>query len=174
MDQLPPAGPADELHGQEGVTARLVAEVVDRHDVRVLERARELGLPQKAQLRHVAGPERIARNGPVMDGVAAITLVIFVIPLFDGAGAALLANPMRGLVLLALGAAVMFAPHLLARATGLPGPVAGAGAMVWGTRSVALYAAALPFDQDFMIYVALYQFPMLATPLLLDRWRHGA
>ena len=40
-------------------------------------------------------------------------------------------------------------------------------ALVFANRTVALYAAALPHDPRFALFVALYQVPILFTPLIL-------
>ena len=45
--------------------------------------------------------------------------------------------------------------------------------MMWGTRNVSIYFAALPADPLFGLYVALYQIPMLFTPLVLGRVLRG-
>jgi hypothetical protein len=44
---------------------------------------------------------------------------------------------------------------------------AGATALIWGNRNAALALAALPPDPLFTLYVALYQFPMYFTPLVI-------
>jgi hypothetical protein len=44
---------------------------------------------------------------------------------------------------------------------------------MWGNRNVAIYLAALPPDPLFGLYVALYQLPMLFTPLVLGRLLRG-
>jgi hypothetical protein len=69
--------------------------------------------------------------------------------------------------MLGLSAALIFGPHLLLRAAPVPMEDAGASAVIWGTRSVAIYLAALPYDPVFALFVALYQLPMYATPLVL-------
>jgi predicted Na+-dependent transporter len=123
-------------------------------------------------LRRAIGAERIRDNARVFDGIAAITMITFIIPLFDGVGEMLIADPWQGFRIFTLAVAVNFGMQILAvaavaRAFG-PGE-AGAAGFMWGNRTVAIYLAALPPDPLFTLYVALYQVPMLFTPLLMRR-----
>jgi len=138
--------------------------------------ARDLGLMVAAALalaaaiRRVAGPARIAAGAGVLDGIGVIVLVIFVIPLFDGVPPLIAANPLTALGVLALATVANLGVNLALRAALRPvaGPAdAGAVGLVFGNRNVAMYLAALPFDPRFALFVALYQVPMLLTPLIL-------
>ena len=63
----------------------------------------------------------------------------------------------------------------MARASrGLGAETSGALGILWGNRTVAIYLAALPPDPQVTLFVALYQFPMYFTPLLLQRSKKGA
>ncbi len=122
--------------------------------------------------RRALGPVWIAERGRAFDGLLAIGMTLFVLPLFDGVGATVLERPGLALGFLALSSVFILAPHLAAplfrnRAR------AGAVALVGGTRSIAIYMAALPPDPLFTLFVALYQLPMYATPLLLRRLYGG-
>lgn len=119
--------------------------------------------------RRLLGEARINRNAPALDGVAAATFLLFAMPLFDGVGPLILAEPGLSLVLLSLGALLILGA--VALALRLPGARDRNGALgvVWGTRSVAIYLAALPPDPVFTLYVALYQFPMAALALAFRR-----
>ena len=105
------------------------------------------------------------------DGVATVVLLLFVIPLFDGFWGVVRGLPWFALGTLALvlaanwGAQVVVA---LAARRANPG-IAGAAGLMWGNRNVSIYLAALPPDPLFGLYVALYQLPMLFTPLVLGR-----
>ncbi|MEM6441331.1 MAG: hypothetical protein AAF763_16740 [Pseudomonadota bacterium] len=114
-----------------------------------------------------AGPERIARNGRVFDGLVAATMVVFLFPLFDGVGASILARPGQAAAFLALACLFVFGPYVALAFAERGRAQAGALALVAGTRSTAIYLAALPPDPAFTLYVALYQLPMFATPLVL-------
>jgi ACR3 family arsenite efflux pump ArsB len=117
--------------------------------------------------RRTLGAQRIGRRARAFDGLTAVAMTIFIIPLFDGVGETMLEKPALALAFLLIGFAMIFLPHLAAAA--LPGPRrrTGAIALTMGTRSVAIYLAALPPDPDFTMFVALYQVPMVLSPLLL-------
>lgn len=119
-------------------------------------------------LRRWIGVEAVLRHKSALDGVSALAMLLFVVPLFDGVGAMIAAAPGAAFGMLALGCALLFLPQLAA--LGLrrgPGAGIGAAGLAWGVRSVAIFLAALPPDPAFTLFVALYQFPMYATPLLL-------
>lgn len=121
-------------------------------------------------IRRLAGPERMASNAAVMDGIGVITLVIFVIPIFDGVPALIAAAPLAALGVLALAVAVNLGATLALRAGLRPFLAdrdAGAVGLAFGNRNISMYLAALPYDPVFTLFVALYQVPMLLTPLIL-------
>lgn len=123
-------------------------------------------------VRRLAGAERIRSHAMAFDGVAAMALLVFVIPLFDGFWETVLSDPGLALALLVLAVGVNFGTQaLLARslATRIGRAEAGAAGLMWGNRTVALYLAALPPDPVFGLYVALYQLPMLFTPLVMAK-----
>ena len=99
-------------------------------------------------------------------------MLFFVVPLFDGVWEIILQQPERALAMFLLALVVNFGTQVLVSlgARGVAGPArAGAAGLAWGNRTVALYVAALPPDAAFGLYVALYQIPMLFTPLLMGR-----
>jgi len=123
-------------------------------------------------LRRLAGPERIARNARVFDGVAALAMLTFIIPVFDGVPALIAEAPRFALATFALAVLGNFGLQILvaqAARRALPPGSAGAAGLLWGNRTVALYLAALPHDPAYALYCGLYQFPMLMTPLLMRR-----
>jgi len=134
------------------------------------------GVVAALALRRLLGADRIARHGGAFDGVATVVLLVFVIPLFDGFWGVVRGLPWFALGTLALvlaanwGAQVVVA--LAARRGAAPG-MAGASGLMWGNRNVSIYLAALPPDPLFGLYVALYQLPMLFTPLVLGRLLGG-
>lgn len=128
-------------------------------------------------LRHGIGPQRIARHGPIFDGVAAVGMLLFIMPLFDRVGSLILADPLRAALLLVLAAVFNLGANLVSQrllATSLGPADRGAAGVVMGNRTIAIYLAALPFEPTFALFVALYQFPMYFTPLLLSRFRPAA
>jgi predicted Na+-dependent transporter len=121
-------------------------------------------------LRRVLGPDRIAAHSRSFDGLSSVILVLFLFPLFHGMPELIAAMPGFALATLALAVAVNLGAQLAAfplcrlvtrRET------AGATALIWGNRNAALALAALPPDPLFTLYVALYQFPMYFTPLVM-------
>lgn len=122
-------------------------------------------------LRRVLGQARITNHAKALDGIAALALLVFVIPLFDGVGATLRADPWEGARVMLLVSVVNLGSLFLVRVLAAkvrPKPEAGTLGLIWGNRNVALYFAALPPDPAFGLAVALYQIPMLATPLILS------
>ena len=133
------------------------------------------GLAIGAAARAMLGARRMAALGPELDGASALIMVLFVIPLFDGAGAAIMATPWLAAGLFGFAVLLNFGANAAANlATRRVAGRAGAGALgvVAGNRNVSLYLATLPPDPVFGLFVALYQFPMYATPLV-GRWLGG-
>jgi predicted Na+-dependent transporter len=134
------------------------------------------GVAAALALRQLAGPDRIARHGGAFDGVATLVLVLFVIPLFDRFWEVVLAMPWFALGTFAVVLAANWGGQALVAVAGRrvvePG-LAGSAGLMWGTRNVSIYFAALPPDPLFGLYVALYQLPMLFTPLVLGRVLRG-
>lgn len=131
-----------------------------------------MGMVLGIAMRKVIGAARIAREARLFDGIAALATLVFVVPLFDGVGEMLRADSLGALGILGLVTALNFglqAATVLAVHRGLGPAEAGAAGFVWGNRTVAIYLAALPPDPAFSLFVALYQVPMLFTPLLMRR-----
>jgi len=123
-------------------------------------------------LRRIIGADRIDQNKLAFDGIAALGMVLFVIPLFDGVGATILGSPTRALWVIALVVLFNLGTNLITTAIARLRTTeqdAGALGLLWGNRTIAIYLAALPYDPQFSLFVALYQFPMYLTPLL---WQH--
>lgn len=115
------------------------------------------------------GAEKISANKPAFDGVSALCMVLFVIPLFDGVAPLLWKHPLLSAAVFVFASVVNLGMNLACTAItwrSVGRESAGALGLMWGNRTVALYLAALPFDPVFALFVALYQFPMYATPLL--------
>ena len=121
-------------------------------------------------LRGVLGPDRITRHALAFDGAGSICMILFLFPLFHGISGQILAAPaFAALTLLVAtlantGAQVVSflgLRPLWGRNTG------GAAALIWGNRNAALALASLPPDPLLTLYVALYQFPMYFTPLVM-------
>lgn len=127
-------------------------------------------------LRRRLGPNWIAARARAFDGVQALAMLVFVIPLFDGVWALIAARPGFALGTLALAFLVNFGTQaaVAALARGQIGSDrAGAAGVVFGNRTVALYLAAMPPDPAFALYVAFFQLPMLFTPLVMGGLLRG-
>lgn len=121
-------------------------------------------------LRRILGPKTIETHRFAFDGVASICLVLFLFPLFLGLTDQIAAVPEYALItavlviLANLGVQIVSFPlcrWTAGRETG------GATCLVWGNRNAALGLASLPPDPLLTLYVALYQFPMYFTPLIM-------
>lgn len=122
--------------------------------------------------RNLLGAGRIAAHARAFDGLSSVCLILFLFPLFHGMPELIAAMPGFAAATLAVAVAVNIGAQLVAfplcrlvttRET------AGATALIWGNRNAALALAALPGDPLFTLYVALYQFPMYFTPLVMRR-----
>lgn len=120
--------------------------------------------------RRLLGAQRIAMHSRAFDGMSSIGLILFLFPLFHGMPELIAAMPGFAAATLALAVAV----NLGAQVVAFPAArllttreTAGATALMWGNRNAALALAALPGDPLFTLYVALYQFPMYFTPLVM-------
>lgn len=124
-------------------------------------------------LRRVLGAALISERRLAFDGIGAIGMLVFIIPLFDGVTAHILGNPALALAIFALAAIPNFGlqiiTHRLTRRSA-GDETAGALAVMAGNRNVSLFLAALPETSVFSIYAALYQFPMYFTPLIMNRF----
>jgi len=134
------------------------------------------GVVAALAMRRLIGPDRIARHGGALDGVATVALLLFVIPLFDGFWGVVRGLPWFALGTLALVLAANWGAQVIVaigagRAT--EPALAGSAGLMWGNRNVSIYFAALPPDPLFGLYVAFYQLPMLFTPLVLGRLLGG-
>jgi predicted Na+-dependent transporter len=128
------------------------------------------GVALALAIRRVVGSDRIDRNAHLFDGLGVLALVALVIPLFYGVPALIAAEPMRAALVLAVAVVVNFGLHFLLRgvlARAMTAEDAGAYALLAANRTVAIYAAALPHDPRFALFVALYQVPILFTALVL-------
>ena len=120
--------------------------------------------------RKLLGASAIEKHRHAFDGLASICLVLFLFPLFLGLTEQISAIPLYALttgvlvILVNLGVQIGTFPicrRIAGRETG------GATSLIWGNRNAALGLASLPPDPLLTLYVALYQFPMYFTPLIM-------
>jgi len=126
-----------------------------------------------AVARRSVGSEFIERQAQRIDGINVILLFVFVVALMDGVAANAIAQPKLVLGLTALAFALSFGltgiTALLFARAGVPAAFAlGVGA---GSRNMGLMfaAAAGAMPEIAWLYLALAQFPIYLTPLLVRR-----
>ena len=120
--------------------------------------------------RRLLGADRIEKHRLAFDGAGSAILVLFLFPLFLGLTDQIAAAPYFALatavlvILTNLGVQILSFPVCRWRAGRETG---GATSLIWGNRNAALALAALPPDPLLTLYIALYQFPMYFTPLVM-------
>ena len=122
--------------------------------------------------RRGVGAAWIDTHPRALDGLAAIAMISFVVPMFADVTDILFSNWPLTLSLLAGVCALNLGVNLAVRrltARHLGDARAGAFGLISGNRNIALYYASLPPDPLVGLFVALYQVPMFLTPLLLKR-----
>jgi BASS family bile acid:Na+ symporter len=124
-------------------------------------------------LRRLAGPGRLARAAPAVDGAVVLILVVFAFGVMDGVQARLLEQPgwVLGGIALALAANLGLNGLTVLALWPLGGRLALATGLLAGNRNQALFLAVLPAaaDRGVLLYFALAQIPMFLSPFLLRR-----
>jgi BASS family bile acid:Na+ symporter len=119
------------------------------------------------------GAERLRRNGPTIDGLSVVVLMVFAIPLMDGIAARAAAEPVKlaGFVGGAFaGMIVCNAVMALATLPFLDRRTALTAGYSSGGRHNALLMAVLPVtvDPDIFMFIAAVQVPIYMIPALLQ------
>ena len=120
--------------------------------------------------RPLIGPKVIDDNASIFDGIGAIAMVATVLPIFAGVTGYIFDSPILAVGVLCLVFALNIGMQLLSTPVlkkVIKNESAGAVGLICGNRNAALFMAALPQSPVFALFVALYQFPMYMTPLLL-------
>ena len=119
------------------------------------------------------GRETIEAQRKSFDGLSALAMMIFLIPVFNGMGRViiadlwlafyflLLAGVMNAGIQIVIMVCASFSSSATIRAVG------DVMAVVTGNRNVGLYFAALPPDPAFALFTAIYQVPLYLSPLML-------
>ena len=123
--------------------------------------------------RRILGADRIQRHSLSFDGLASIILVLFLFPLFYGMTDVIRAYPVFAATAMAAAIVANLGIQILSfqvarRAMGRDS--GGAVSLIWGNRNAALTLAFLPEAPLITLYIALYQFPMYFTPLVMRRF----
>ena len=131
--------------------------------------------------KRILGAARIEANRHRLDGVSTLSMLAFLLPVFDGIGAMTIATPLLALACLGLACGLNFGSQALIFAggrimrrwrrsvTGKTGHLpegTRSVAVVAGNRNLGLYFAALPPDPLFALFVAAYQLPLYLTPMV--------
>ena len=119
------------------------------------------------------GPERLRHNGPAIDGLAVVVLMVFAIPLMDGIVARAEADPWKmagfvggafaGMIVCNLVMALATLPFLDRRTALTAGYCSGG-------RHNALLMAVLPLtvNPDIFLFIAAVQVPIYVVPTILQ------
>ncbi len=106
----------------------------------------------------------------VLNGVSAVAMILFLIPVFDGVAVRLFDDPLTGSSIFGLAVLLNLGVNGAVYCIAL-GPLgrrdSGTLGLLWGNRNAAVYLAALPPDPYLGMFIALYQFPMYFTPMLV-------
>jgi uncharacterized membrane protein len=123
--------------------------------------------------RQLLGAARIEHHRLSFDGLASVILVLFLFPLFHGMTDMIRLVPIFAAMALAVAIVanlgVQIASFQVTRRTS-GRDSGGAISLVWGNRNAALTLAFLPDAPLITLYIALYQFPMYFTPLVMRRF----
>ena len=131
--------------------------------------------------KYTLGESRIEESRHQFDGVSAIAMLAFLLPVFDGIGVMVIEAPVLASACLGLAFGLNFGTQALvftisrsllwcqifspAKQVQLPEGTRSV-AVVAGNRNLGLYFAALPADPLFSLFVAAYQAPLYLTPMV--------
>ncbi len=122
----------------------------------------------------VFGASAIARNPHVFNGIVALSMVLFLFPVFDGVINYIRNAPMQSFAVLLLAIILNLGGNIVTRwiSQRFSSPqTASALGLMFGNRNLSLFLAVLPINPLLSIFVAASQFPMYATPALFGRKR---
>ncbi|MEM6658093.1 MAG: hypothetical protein AAF625_08395 [Pseudomonadota bacterium] len=109
-----------------------------------------------------------------LEGLATLTLAVFVIGLMPSVSAAALHNPWLAVFWIAFACALNFGAQIgtfLLTRRHLSPAKATAVSLIAGNRNIALFLVALPPETTapIMVFIGAYQIPMYLTPLIMRR-----
>ncbi|SFR32498.1 hypothetical protein [Litoreibacter janthinus] len=120
------------------------------------------------------GKSKISVNSEAFNGVAALAMILFLFPLFDGVGGFVIAKPMQAFGLLCLALLLNFGGHVAvafaARRVTDPDTASALG-MMFGNRNVSFFLAVLPANPALGLFIAASQIPIYSTPAIFGRRR---
>ena len=123
-------------------------------------------------IQRLVGQERIASNKDVFSGVAVLTMILFLFPLFDGVVDQIIEAPWQAFYMLLLALALNLGGHILMRSVLRPrmsSDQADALGFMFGNRNVSIYLAVLPFNPLLSVFIAVAQIPIYITPAIFAK-----
>lgn len=125
------------------------------------------------------GRKKIEDKRYAFDGLSALAMLIFLLPVFNGMADKIVATPILATHLCLLAIAMNMGAQIIllgfSRIFSHRSLTLQVLAIVTGNRNVGLYFAALPPEPVFALFTAMYQIPLYLTPLIvgwLNNWLH--
>ncbi|WP_406870406.1 hypothetical protein ABEB22_12160 [Thioclava sp. 'Guangxiensis'] len=129
------------------------------------------GIALGAALQAWLGMERIRQGADALNGIAALFMLAFLIPLIGGMAHLVAQDPARAAIYLALALILNIGGNLALR--WVAGQLSGGGralGLVFGNRNTGLVLAALPFDPHLALFVAAMQAPIYLGPAVFSHF----
>lgn len=123
-------------------------------------------------IQRFVGQERIASNKDMFSGVAVLTMILFLFPLFDGVIDQIINAPWQAFYLLLLALLLNLGGHVFMRWVlrhKMPSDQADALGFMFGNRNVSVYLAVLPFNPLLSVFIAVAQIPIYITPAIFAK-----
>jgi BASS family bile acid:Na+ symporter len=120
------------------------------------------------------GVSRIHAARQHLNGLAAIAMIVFLIPLVGGMASLLAREPLAAFHLFLLAVTLNLGGNILVRTIArgaFTRPDAAAQGLVFGNRNMALLLAILPFDPRLCLFVAVMQAPIYISPFIFSRFK---
>lgn len=123
-------------------------------------------------IQRVFGLDRIANCKDIFSGVAVLTMILFLFPLFDGVTTQIANAPWQAFYLLLLALLLNLGGHVFMRwvlRKKMPSDQADALGFMFGNRNVSIYLAVLPFNPLLSVFIAVAQIPIYITPAIFAK-----
>lgn len=123
-------------------------------------------------IQRFVGQDRIASNKDMFSGVAVLTMILFLFPLFDGVIDQIINAPWQAFYLLLLALLLNLGGHVFMRwvlRQKMPSDQADALGFMFGNRNVSIYLAVLPFNPLLSVFIAVAQIPIYITPAIFAK-----
>lgn len=120
-------------------------------------------------IQFLIGRNKILSHKDAFAGVAVITMILFLFPLFDGVLEHIIDAPLYSTITLLLALLLNLGGHFMTRKLAgvlVDNETASAIGFMFGNRNVSIYLAALPFNPALSVFVAAAQVPIYITPAL--------